>query len=603
MGPVTPLQPGFEATALLGDADTLRARFDADGCLLLPGLMTAEEVTPLALRARRVLAERGFWRDGAVARPTPAYDDPDFLALQQDVYPSPELDRLRRHPALLAVVRTLLGAEPVVGAGDIVRVRGPGAVTRPHQDRHYLPSEALRITAWICLEPCPLEQGPLAVLPGSHRDGLRGSGRPGHRSPAGRALGRAPPAARRRLAVRGPDGAPGPAQPHRRLPALGGLPVHRSRGRSAPGLSRPRGGHRRLQERPPTAQERRRRLPILRVAHPFPGVRCPPLELSLGKLTLRTTAVIKNLKRGEQIPYYFAEQGPGGAPFLLADSDDTKFDPKLKTWKEKCVNKKRVTKGVIKATDRGKVFVRDGELPRPAFKSGLKTLAEEPAFRKIKTTLEKPLIEESVTVVIEPPTLTPKLVKPVLIEDPESNPDVSSSVRSAWEEVRKEAKRLHTDLHRKDDVESKRVREVNLAVKTALSLQDSGKEDEAIEAMQDVIEVIKDILAPPKMDGFPPPGPMSGFPPPGPISPHPLSYGDIDEDIDLPELSPTPSLERSTVDVIGNAPPDGTTTVDVEDEGSDLESLYGSDDLDSLYGDGQQNVPQQNNSQQSNIGT
>jgi hypothetical protein len=320
-------------------------------------------------------------------------------------------------------------------------------------------------------------------------------------------------------------------------------------------------------------------------------------------LTLRTTAVIKNLKRGEQIPYYFAEQGPGGAPFLLADSDDTKFDPKLKTWKEKCVNKKRVTKGVIKATDRGKVFVRDGELPRPAFKSGLKTLAEEPAFRKIKTTLEKPLIEESVTVVIEPPTLTPKLVKPVLIEDPESNPDVSSSVRSAWEEVRKEAKRLHTDLHRKDDVESKRVREVNLAVKTALSLQDSGKEDEAIEAMQDVIEVIKDILAPPKMDGFPPPGPMSGFPPPGPISPHPLSYGDIDEDIDLPELSPTPSLERSTVDVIGNAPPDGTTTVDVEDEGSDLESLYGSDDLDSLYGDGQQNVPQQNNSQQSNIGT
>lgn len=170
---MTPLQPGFEATALLGDADTLRARFDADGCLLLPGLMTAEEVTPLALRARRVLAERGFWRDGAVARPTPAYDDPDFLALQQDVYPSPELDRLRRHPALLAVVRTLLGAEPVVGAGDIVRVRGPGAVTRPHQDRHYLPSEALRITAWICLEPCPLEQGPLAVLPGSHRDGLR----------------------------------------------------------------------------------------------------------------------------------------------------------------------------------------------------------------------------------------------------------------------------------------------------------------------------------------------------------------------------------------------------------------------------------------------
>ena len=94
----------------------------------------------------------------------------DTLALHRAVLPSPELERVRRHPALLAAVECILG-ECRPGFGDVVRCVRPGeAPTPPHQDANYVRGQPTW-TAWLPLDDCPLELGPLEVWAGSHRLG------------------------------------------------------------------------------------------------------------------------------------------------------------------------------------------------------------------------------------------------------------------------------------------------------------------------------------------------------------------------------------------------------------------------------------------------
>ena len=45
--------------------------------------------------------------------------------------------------------------------------------TGPHQDSFYLPNAPALWTAWVPLVAIPMELGPLALLPGSHREGPR----------------------------------------------------------------------------------------------------------------------------------------------------------------------------------------------------------------------------------------------------------------------------------------------------------------------------------------------------------------------------------------------------------------------------------------------
>src|SRR6185436_19663466 len=72
-------------------------------------------------------------------------------------------------------------------AADICRLAMPSAThqtTPAHQDHWYTGGTTNLWTVWIALSEMPLELGPLAVLPGSHANGLlphagRGAGRQG----------------------------------------------------------------------------------------------------------------------------------------------------------------------------------------------------------------------------------------------------------------------------------------------------------------------------------------------------------------------------------------------------------------------------------------
>jgi hypothetical protein len=147
----------------------LAARADTDGYLYFRGLLEPSEVEPL--RSRVVELHR--------RQPVPpgaAYDDPRFLDLQRAVALLPEWAAMRRHPAILETLHRFLGQDISSECGDVCRVvppGAPGAATPPHQDQFFVRQSPRIWTVWIPLGDCPLQLGPLVVLPGSHRQGIQ----------------------------------------------------------------------------------------------------------------------------------------------------------------------------------------------------------------------------------------------------------------------------------------------------------------------------------------------------------------------------------------------------------------------------------------------
>lgn len=177
---VSPLR---DSTPHLGCPEGLRSRAEEDGYLWLRGIHEPHALEALRLRVLAA-SERNGWlapntdpRD-AIARPGIeglAFDDPQWIALQRDVYPSPELDAIRRSPAVLATLNALLGSEVAPQQGDICRLLFPNAphrATAAHQDGAYVGADRECWTVWSPLGDCPIALGPLAILPGSHRAGL-----------------------------------------------------------------------------------------------------------------------------------------------------------------------------------------------------------------------------------------------------------------------------------------------------------------------------------------------------------------------------------------------------------------------------------------------
>jgi SAM-dependent methyltransferase len=149
--------------------DDLAARADTDGYLYFRALLESREVEPLRSRVAELHRR-------APVPPGAAYDDPRFLDLQRAVALLPEWEAMRRHPAILETLHHFVGEDVRSQLGDVCRVVPPGApdaATPPHQDQFFVRQPSRIWTAWIPLGDCPLRLGPLAVLPGSHRQGIQ----------------------------------------------------------------------------------------------------------------------------------------------------------------------------------------------------------------------------------------------------------------------------------------------------------------------------------------------------------------------------------------------------------------------------------------------
>ena len=163
-----PLNESHTASGALASSG-LAARADTEGYLYFRSLLDPRQVAALRSRVEE-LHQRQPVPPGA------AHDDPRFLDLQRATALLPEWEALRSHPAIIEILRQFLGQDIHSHCGDVCRVvppGAPGAATPPHQDEFFIRQPPPIWTVWIPLGDCPLRLGPLAVLPGSHRQGIR----------------------------------------------------------------------------------------------------------------------------------------------------------------------------------------------------------------------------------------------------------------------------------------------------------------------------------------------------------------------------------------------------------------------------------------------
>jgi ectoine hydroxylase-related dioxygenase (phytanoyl-CoA dioxygenase family) len=163
------------------DAVDLRAEMDAHGYVLIRGLLSHADLNPLLRDITAVLNLAGWLRSDSnpldrIANPGAACceDDVAFKAVYDQVFALPSFHELPHHPVLQQVMKPLVGPHLLIHPKPVGRLIFPNferALTPAHQDFTAVAGDEETFTAWLPLHDCPIEQGPLRVLDGSHRFG------------------------------------------------------------------------------------------------------------------------------------------------------------------------------------------------------------------------------------------------------------------------------------------------------------------------------------------------------------------------------------------------------------------------------------------------
>ena len=157
-----------------GAAPAASEGLERDGYTVLRGVFDSDEVAALATEIERAFAEQ---------EPERARTDCDEFRYQM-LNVGPRSQEAVGHPAILEVIEPLLGDDchviantawrnpPTFGGGPWHCDAGPHVprpADVPWDDR--IPYPVFAVGAHLMLRDCPLECGPTAVVPGSHRSG------------------------------------------------------------------------------------------------------------------------------------------------------------------------------------------------------------------------------------------------------------------------------------------------------------------------------------------------------------------------------------------------------------------------------------------------
>lgn len=186
MSPPSPsqCQPLVDASCWLADTDALRAFADLQGYVFAKALLEPDGIAVVRRIVRAECARLGWVTAGGTPlRATfgarlsgQGHDDPRWLSLQQTLMVRREIQSLAEHPRILATLAAIYAEPPQRHHGDVCRIGLPHSLdltTPPHQDLYYVNRPVPLWTVWIPLVDCPLDTGPLAIVPKSHRDGVR----------------------------------------------------------------------------------------------------------------------------------------------------------------------------------------------------------------------------------------------------------------------------------------------------------------------------------------------------------------------------------------------------------------------------------------------
>lgn len=161
------------------DISELKASFDQDGYVFIPGFLTDREIAELKGKLevfiREIVpsmpAEHAFYED----RDDPASLKQMFHLSEYDPY----FEKLLNGSKFGQMAEVLLGEKMAKGQVEYFnKPAGIGKPTPPHQDSYYFmltPPQA--ITFWLPLEDVDQENGCLHYIKGSHLKGMRPHGK------------------------------------------------------------------------------------------------------------------------------------------------------------------------------------------------------------------------------------------------------------------------------------------------------------------------------------------------------------------------------------------------------------------------------------------
>lgn len=172
----------FEITSLDQDVALIRKQAKAQGYIFVKNLIPSADLLELrremtAVCARHNLLDTSQDLTEGVALPGRAVVEgmEEYKTYYRDIQKLRSFHAMAHHPALLKLLSDLFEEEVLIHPRHILRTIFPNLPqhsTPPHQDNYYVKGTSETWTAWIPCGDCPGELGALAVIPGSHQQGI-----------------------------------------------------------------------------------------------------------------------------------------------------------------------------------------------------------------------------------------------------------------------------------------------------------------------------------------------------------------------------------------------------------------------------------------------
>jgi ectoine hydroxylase-related dioxygenase (phytanoyl-CoA dioxygenase family) len=173
------MEPFAESNEMLGDAAALRRRAQMDGYLFFRNLVDQHAVREVRREFVRIVHRHGWLDEGAdpddciTSQPPRIEGMAEFWPVFTDFQRLECFHALAHTPAILDMLESVLGEPVLVHPRNIGRIIFPTTPpTPPHQDYVHIQGTPDVWTAWIPLGDVSREMSGLAVLPGTHREGV-----------------------------------------------------------------------------------------------------------------------------------------------------------------------------------------------------------------------------------------------------------------------------------------------------------------------------------------------------------------------------------------------------------------------------------------------
>ena len=162
---------------------TLKTQMESKGYVLIRKLIPDGAVRSVLSDVVNVLSAAGWLQAGVspsqrLAAGGASFGDPDpiFKRVYQDVFNLESFHALPHHPSLRPIMEMLVGRHVLVHPKPIGRLIFPNCerlVVHAHQDYEFMKGDPEFYTIWIPLHDCPSIEGPLMIMEGSHRFGIK----------------------------------------------------------------------------------------------------------------------------------------------------------------------------------------------------------------------------------------------------------------------------------------------------------------------------------------------------------------------------------------------------------------------------------------------